>query len=74
MSLPVPAVPSGLLTDVAVLPSPKMVPAIGPVQEELADAWEAVKDDPRIANTSRELDTVGVCSLFRLHFRGNLGI
>jgi hypothetical protein len=59
---PVPAIPSALLTNVAVMPSPEMVPVIGPVPDNLADAWDAVEDDPKIANTSRELDTVGVCS------------
>jgi hypothetical protein len=43
-----------------------MVPGIGPVPDKLADkladAWDAVKDDPKIANTSGVLDTVGVYS------------
>jgi hypothetical protein len=39
-----------------------MLPAIGPVPDKLADAWDAVKDVPKIANTTRALDTVGVSS------------
>jgi hypothetical protein len=62
MPTPVPAIPSVLLTDVAVAPSPEMVPSSGPVPDKLADAWDAVKDYPKIANTSRALDTVGVSS------------
>lgn len=59
---PVPAIPSVFLTNVVVVPSPEIVPAINPVSDKLADAWDAVKEDPKIANTSRKLDTAGVFS------------
>jgi hypothetical protein len=45
-----------------------MVPAIGPAPDKLADAWDAVKDDPNIANTSRALDTFGLPSAPSLFF------
>ena len=50
---------------------PEMIPDISPVQGKLGEAWDIVKDDPGVAKTNRELDTVGMCSLPRL-FRGNL--
>jgi hypothetical protein len=53
------------------VPSIVMTNLIPPVQGKLAEAWDAVKDDPRVAKTNRELDTVGMCSLPRL-FRGSL--
>jgi hypothetical protein len=63
LSPPVPAIPGVFLidqSDLADIPSPEMVPAIGPVPDKLADAWDAVKDDPNIANTSRAVDTFGL--------------
>lgn len=57
---PVHAVPSLILTNDSIVPSPETVPAVGTVPDELADAWDPVKDDQKIANTSRALDTVGV--------------
>jgi hypothetical protein len=48
------------LTNVAVIPSPETVPAIGPVKDRLSEAWDAVKDDRRIANMSRSVDADGV--------------
>ena len=53
MSLPVPAVPSVLLTNVAAIPSPEMVPATGTLSDKLADAWDTIKDDTKFANTSQ---------------------
>jgi hypothetical protein len=60
MPPPVPPIPRALPTNDAVVPSPEMVPAIGPVPDKLADAWDAVKNDPKVTNMSRALDTVGV--------------
>ena len=68
MSPPVPAIPSGLLTNVAVEPSPEIVPAIDRMSDKLASAWDAVKDVPNTVNTSRVLDTVGVSSASSLFF------
>jgi hypothetical protein len=73
MSPPVPAIPSVLFTNAAVVPLPEMVPNICPVPDKLADAWEAVKGDPKITNMSRDLDTVGVSSFPRL-FGGELDL
>jgi hypothetical protein len=72
MSPPVPAIPSVLLTNVAVVPSPEIVPAIDPEPDKLTDAWNAVKADPKLANTSRELDSVGVSSAPLLIFYDTL--
>ena len=63
LSPPVPAIPGVLPTNVASEPSPEMIPANDPVPDKLADAWDAVKDDPKFANMSREFDTVGVSSV-----------
>ena len=55
-----PAIPGVLLTNPSVVPSPVMVPAANPAPDKLADAWDAVKGDPKIAD--RTLDSVGVSS------------
>jgi hypothetical protein len=69
MSPPVPTTPSVLPTNVAVVPSPpEIVPAIDPLPDKLANAWDAVKDDPNITNVSRALDTVGQSSASSLFF------
>ena len=62
MSPPVPAIPNVLLASDTTVPSPGVVSAVGPVPDKLADAWDAVKDDPNIASTGRALDTVGMSS------------
>jgi hypothetical protein len=59
---PVPAVPSVILTNDSIVPSSGIIPAAGTVPDKLADAWDALKADPKFANTSRELDTVGASS------------
>jgi hypothetical protein len=58
----IPAVPSVLLTNVAFVPSPEIVPVIDSVSDKLVDAWDAVKVDPKSASTSRRFDTIGVTS------------
>ena len=69
--MPLPPDPNVFMTNFAMVPPPEMIEASSPVQDKLAEAWGAVKDDPGVAKTSRELDTAGVCSLARL-FRGDL--
>jgi hypothetical protein len=61
---PVPPTPSEICVLLTLLLHlyPEMSPATGPVPDKLADAWDAVKDGPKIANTTRALDTVGVSS------------
>ncbi len=51
--------------DSAIPNVPETVPATGAVPDRLVDAWNVVKDEPKIANTRHVLDTVGVCQ--RLH-------
>jgi hypothetical protein len=63
---------SARLTNAAVASSPEMVPTIDAVPDKLAEAWDAVKDDPGVAKANRELDTIGVCPLARLLSRCNL--
>jgi hypothetical protein len=59
---PIPG-PSGILpTNLAMVPPPKEIPAISPILDNLAKAWDAVKDGPKVAITSRGLDAVGVSS------------
>lgn len=60
VSSPSPAIPSVLLTNPSVIPPPVVAPAANPSPDKLADAWDAVKGDPKIAH--RTLDAVGVSS------------
>ena len=70
---PLPPEPSVLLTKLPMVSSPNMIPACrSPIQDKLAEAWDAVKDDPRIATMSKELHTVGMCSLPGVLFFVNL--
>jgi hypothetical protein len=68
---PLPTTPGVFLTNLAVVPSPDMI-AIGAVPDTLSDAWEAVKDNPKIPNVSRELDAVGALSATRPHLLSKL--
>jgi hypothetical protein len=68
LSPPVPTIPNVFLTNHTVIPSPE----IGPVPDKLADAWDAVKDDPKIADTSRAVDTVGLSQAPALIFHNTL--
>lgn len=54
LSSPGPAFPIPVhLTSVDVVSSPEAFPANGPAQDKLAEAWDAVKDDRKIAHRSR---------------------
>jgi hypothetical protein len=70
--MPPPPDPSVFLTNLAMVPPPEMILVSNPVQDKLAEAWGEVKGDPAVANISRELDAVGVCSLPVLLFRSNM--
>ena len=50
---PLPPDPSVFLTNLAVVSPPE-------TQGKLAEAWDAVKDEPEVVDMSRELDTVGL--------------
>ena len=65
------AITSVQLNSVAV-PSPERIPAIGAVQDKLAEAWDAVKDGPKIAGTSCALRAVGVSAAPPLFFYHSL--
>lgn len=64
---PDPAISSVHLNSVAV-PSPERIPAIGAVQDKFAEAWDAIKDGPKIAETSHALHAVGVSAAPSLFF------
>lgn len=63
--MPLPTTPGVLLTNLAMVPPPEMIPVISSVPDKLAEAWEAVKDDPRVAE-SPEADTICAFSVPRL--------
>jgi hypothetical protein len=54
---PLPPEPSVLLTKLSIVSSPDVMPVCSPVQDKLAEAWNAVKDDTRVAKISH---TVGM--------------
>ncbi|KAH9995914.1 hypothetical protein BJV74DRAFT_883811 [Russula compacta] len=53
-----PAIPNTSPTNQTMVPPLEMLPAIRPVSDMLTEAWDAVKDDPKVENTCRELDTL----------------
>ena len=69
---PLPTTPGVFLTNLTMVPSPDMIPAIGPVPDTLSDAWNAVKVNPSIPNVTRELDAVGAFSVPRHRLLGEL--
>lgn len=70
---PLPPEPSVFLTKLSMVSSPELMPICSsPVQDKLAEAWDTVKDDARIAKTSQERHTAGMCSFPRVLFRVNL--
>ena len=71
LSKALPTTPGVFLTNLAMVPSPDMVPAL-PVPDTLSDAWAAVKVNPQISNVSRELDAVGAFSVPRPHLLSKL--
>lgn len=56
---PDPAIPSVHLNGVAA-PSPERIPATDAVSDKLAEAWDAVKDVPEFAHTSRAIPSHAV--------------
>jgi len=71
---PLPPEPSVLLTQFSMVSSPDMVPVTNsPVQDKLAEAWDAVKDDSdaRVVKMRKGPHNAGMCSLSRVLFRVN---
>jgi hypothetical protein len=69
---PLPPEPAVFLTKLSMASCPDMMPVCGsPVQDKLAEAWDAVKDDARVAKMSRG-HTAGMGSLPRVLFPVNL--
>jgi hypothetical protein len=71
MPLPT-STPGGFLTNLATLPPPELIPAVGPVQDKLTEAWSLVKDDPKIADKTPGLNAAGASSVPMFLFRSNL--
>jgi hypothetical protein len=67
MPVPMPLpVPSGIpLLNQAVVPPLEVMPATGPVPDNLAEAWDKVKEGPSILKTSRGPDAIGTSSAHR---------
>ena len=63
LPMPLPTFPGVVLTNLAMVSPPEMIPAVVLAPDKLAEAWDAVKDDPNMAKTSRELDSVGSFSV-----------
>lgn len=57
--LPLPPNPGFFPTTLAMEPPPEATLAISPVPDELAEAWDAVKDDRNVSDMSRALDAAG---------------
>ena len=72
LPMPLPTSPGVVLTNLAMVPPLEMIPAIVPAPDNLAEAWDAVKNDPNIAKTSRGLDSVGSSSVPSPHYLGKL--
>ena len=58
--MPLSPTPGFFPTNLAMEP---VTSAISPVPDELAEAWDAVKDDRNVSNTSRALDAAGAPSV-----------
>jgi hypothetical protein len=72
MSLPISLPTSGTLpTNLAVVPPPEGLPATSSVSDMFAEAWNVVKDEAKVANSSRGLGVVGGTSVPRILFYGS---
>jgi len=60
LPIPLPTTPSVFANNPDRVSPPEMIPTMSPVPDKLAEAWDAIKDGPNIANARRRLDTVGV--------------
>jgi len=66
---PLPSPQSILLTNPPTVSSPEVTHVrSSSVQDKLAEAWDAVKNDSKIAKTTQELHTTGVCLLLKTFF------
>ena len=61
--MPLPPNPDFIPTNLVMGPPPESTLAISPVLDELAEAWDAVKDDRNVSNMSRALDAAGAPSV-----------
>jgi len=66
---PFPIIPSVSLATTAEGPPRPLESALNPVPDKLVEAWDAVKDDPRVTNKSRGLDNAGARSVPQLHLK-----
>jgi len=70
--MPLPPTVGFFPTTLAMEPPPEATPAISPVPDNLAEAWDAVKDGRTVSNISRALDAVGAPSGSSFLFRYTL--
>jgi hypothetical protein len=70
LPIPLPATSGVLPTNLVMVSPPEGLPAIRPNSDEpeLAEAWNAVKDKAKSANTNKALDIVGVSPALRILF------
>jgi hypothetical protein len=68
LSMPATSNPSFSPTNLAEVPPAEAMQSISPVQNKLVEAWQAIKDDPKISDMNRGLDTLGVSSILGLLF------
>ena len=61
--VPLPTTLGVFVTNSDMAPLPEMISAVSPVPVGLADAWNAIKDGPKVAKASGEFDTIGVSSV-----------
>jgi hypothetical protein len=59
MPMPLPSAPDIFVTNLALMPHPETMPPTSPVPDNLAEAWDVVKDGPKDSDKSRSLNTVG---------------
>jgi hypothetical protein len=66
MSLPATG-PDALLANLPMVPRAETMPVSNPVPDPLSEAWNAVKDGPKVSNMSRGLNSVGASSVPSTH-------
>jgi len=66
--MPAPSNPRFSPTNLAEVPPAEATPSISPVQNKLVEAWDAIKDDPKISDMNRGLNTLGESSIPGLLF------
>jgi hypothetical protein len=66
MSLPATG-PDVLLTNLPMVPRAETMSVSNPMPDSLSEAWNAVKDGPKVSNVSRRLNATGASSVLDTH-------